>query len=346
VTTKKPSSAKPRGSRLGIDGQTALKLIVAGGILTFVVLLITAQVLKKTLKPNEDQVPEARQAASPFDAERAFADLKAIVAIGPRVAGSEGAATTRQYIKRELETAGVEMAEQAFEASTPIGVRHMVNITGKIQGTKEGIILIGNHYDTKYFPEFTYVGANDGGSTTAWMLELARTIGPRREGLSVWLAFFDGEEAFKEWSDTDSLYGSREYVVGLRESKKLDSVKVMINVDMIGDCYLGINRDSGAPEWLSTLVWETADRLSYTGHFLNMPQTVQDDHVPFRRAGIPSIEIIDFSYGGSVIEHQRNWHTPNDTIDKVCPASLQAVGDVVYHSLAELDAYFETNGRR
>jgi Zn-dependent M28 family amino/carboxypeptidase len=132
----------------------------------------------------------------------------------------------------------------------------------------------------------------------------------------------------------------------LRQSKKIDEVKAMINVDMIGDCYLGINRDGDAPDWLTSIVWETADRLNYTSHFLSMPQIVQDDHIPFRRAGIPTLEIIDFSYGGSMIEHQRNWHTPNDTIDKVCPASLQAVGDVVYHSLAELDAYFENNGRR
>ncbi|MBI5091409.1 MAG: M28 family peptidase [Candidatus Hydrogenedentes bacterium] len=328
------------------EGHTAMKVIVVGGVVAFILLFITAEVLNRTLKPSEAQRTEIRHAESPFNGERAYADLKRIVEIGPRPAGSEEAARTRDYIKRELTAAGLEVSEQAFDASTPIGVRKMVNLTGIVQGTKPGALAIGNHYDTKYFPEFRFVGANDGGSTTAWMIEFARTLGAKRAGRSVWLIFFDGEEAFKEWSDTDSLYGSREYVVKLREQHRLDEIKVMVNVDMIGDCYLGINRDGGAPDWLASIVWNVADRLGYGKHFLSMPQTVQDDHIPFRRAGVPALELIDFSYGGSVLEHQRNWHTPNDTIEKVCPASLQAVGDVVYHSLAELDTYFDDNGRR
>ena len=224
MAKKKP---KPVDTNLdppkGSSGQTAMKVIVAGGVFTFVLLLLTAQVLKQSLKPNEEQRAEVGRMASPFDGQRAYDDLKKIIAIGPRVAGSQQAAATREYIQGALRSAGLEIVEQAFDASTPIGVRKMVNLTGIVHGSKPGIIVIGEHYDTKYFPEFTFVGANDGGSTTAWMIELARALGPSRTGMSVWLAFFDGEEAFKEWSDTDSLYGSREYVLraeGIEETRR------------------------------------------------------------------------------------------------------------------------------
>ncbi len=128
----------------------------------------------------------------------------------------------------------------------------------------------------------------------------------------------------------------------MRRSGELASIQTMINVDMIGDIYLGIHRDPGAPEWLHTIIWNAADRLSYGKHFIRRSLAVEDDHIPFREAGIPSIELIDFMYGGSVLDHQRTWHTPNDTIDKVSAASLQAVGDVIYHALFDIDAYLNT----
>jgi glutaminyl-peptide cyclotransferase len=275
---------------------------------------------------------------SPFDATRAFRDLEAIVAIGPRPPGSPEALATRQYIKEELEAAGLEVREDAFEASTPVGPRSMANLTAVVEGTQPGIIILGNHYDTKYFPDFPFVGANDGGSTTAWMIELGRTLGPRRDGRTVWLCFFDGEESFKTWTDTDSLYGSREFVRRLKDEGKLDQVRAMINVDMIGDCYLGIYTDVGAPDWLTQTVWAKAQELGYASHFLSNGRSIQDDHIPFRSAGIPALELIDFNYGESFLDHDRLWHTPQDTIDRVCPGSLQVVGDVIYHALPELDA--------
>lgn len=280
----------------------------------------------------------ASQAQSPFDGKRAFEDLRAVVAIGPRDPGSQGIVQARDYIKRQLTAAGLAVREQAFTATTPVGSKAMVNLTGVVEGTKPGVILLGNHYDTKYFPNFTFVGANDGGSTTAWMLEMARTLGPHREGCSVWLCFFDGEEAFKTWSEADSLYGSRAYVAALKSGGELAQIKAMINVDMIGDCYLGVVGDPGAPAWLSGAVWGTASKLGYSEHFLLTPRHVEDDHVPFRKAGVPTLEVIDFSYGKTVNDHNRNWHTPNDTIDKVCADSLQVVGDVIYHALPDIDA--------
>ena len=119
---------------------------------------------------------------------------------------------TRAYIQQELEAAKVPVLTFPFKVDTPLGTRQMVNVVGVVEGTEPGIIILSNHYDTKYMPDILFVGANDGGSTTAWMLEMARALGSAREGHTVWLTFFDGEEAFEKWTDSDSLYGSRHFV--------------------------------------------------------------------------------------------------------------------------------------
>jgi Zn-dependent M28 family amino/carboxypeptidase len=280
-------------------------------------------------------------ASSPFDGERAYTDLARIVAIGPRVPGTEGSAKVQTLIRDELKLAGLDVWEQTFTASTPLGPRSMTNLVGVVQGTQPGLILLTNHYDTKYFPEFVFVGANDGGSTTAWMLEMARTLGPQREGCTVWLCFLDGEEAFQTWTETDSLYGSRAFVRRLIETGEVAQVKAVVNVDMIGDCKLGIYKDPDAPEWLEEAVWAQAGRLGYDKAFLLTGRRIEDDHIPFRRAGLPALELIDFEYGGSAAAHQNTWHTSRDTLDKVCAGSLQAVGDVIYHALPVIESHVE-----
>jgi Zn-dependent M28 family amino/carboxypeptidase len=278
---------------------------------------------------------------SPFDGQRAYADLKRIVAIGPRVAGTEGGKKTQSLIKEELAKAGLEVREQPFTADTPLGPRAMLNLVGVVKGTQPGLVLLTNHYDTKYFRDFVFVGANDGGSTTAWMLEMARALGPRREGCTLWLCFFDGEEAFKEWTDTDSLYGSRAFVDRLKQTGDAAQVKAVVNVDMIGDCRLGIYQDPGAPAWLRDAVWSQAARLGYDDAFMPSGRVIEDDHIPFRRAGLPAMNLIDFEYGTTEVQHRNTWHTANDTLDKTCAASLQAVGDVIYHALPAIEAHKE-----
>jgi Zn-dependent M28 family amino/carboxypeptidase len=280
-----------------------------------------------------------------FDGERAYADLRRVVAFGPRIPGSQPLAKLRAFLEEELRRVGLEVREYAFEADTPLGVRQMVNVVGVVKGTQPEVIILGNHYDTKFFPDFTFVGANDAGSTTAWMLEMARVLGPTREGRSLWLCFFDGEEAFGTWSETDGLYGSRMLVEHLRATGELSRVHAMINVDMIGDCYLGIYHDAGAPGWLSEAVWNKAYELGYRAFFLSSTREIEDDHMPFRRHGIPSINLIDFLYGGTAQDHQRNWHTPRDTLERVCQHSLQVVGDVIYHALPEIEKHLDTVAR-
>ena len=321
------------------------KLIAATTGICVLLFGMGVWMLEAALRPDESQRPKIVQAASPFDGARAYDDLKAILAIGPRVAGTPGAERTREFIRKGLSAAGLEIREHAFEATTPLGPRKMVNLFGIVEGTRPGVIVLGNHYDTKYLPNITFVGANDGGSTTAWMIEMARAFGPTREGRSLWLCFFDGEEAFEEWGPRDGLYGSRAFVAWLEENGELSDIEAMINVDMIGDCYLSIYRDREAPRWLTESVWNTAASLGYGQHFPSFSHNVEDDHLPFRRAGVPAINIIDFRYGGSLLDHDRNWHTVNDTLERVCPESLQTVGDVLYHTLGEVDRRLDTSGQ-
>ena len=318
--------------------RSAIKAILGIGAIAFALLMAASFGVKKMMRPSSKQQVVIREKYSPFDARRAWNDLEHIVGLGPRPSGSEAAEALRDYLRAELAKAGVELREQHFEAQTSLGVVPMVNLTAVIPGTREDVILIGNHYDTKYLPGIEFVGANDGGATTAWMLEMARALAPKREGHTLWLVWFDGEEAFQTWSETDGLYGSKAYVAHLRETGDFALLRVMINVDMIGDCYLSILRDREAPDWLSDVVWETAAKLRYGDHFSGFSHTMQDDHLPFRDAGVPALELIDFIYGGSPLNHRQNWHTMRDTIDRVCPESLQAVADVIYHSLPALEA--------
>lgn len=215
----------------------------------------------------------------------------------------------------------------------------MTNLTAICQGTRPGTIIISGHYDTKYLPYIDFVGANDAGSSTAFLLEMARTLGPTREGYSVQFVWFDGEEAIVEWSDADSLYGSREMVRRLNEQNQLGEIRAMINVDMIGDCHLNILRDARAPRWLLDTIWDTAGELGHADVFSGIEKGMEDDHIPFRQAGIPAINLIDFEYGASRLEHDLNWHTERDTLDLVCSESLQAVGDVLYHALPKIERY-------
>ena len=284
--------------------------------------------------------------STPFDGKRAYRDLQEIVALGPRVSGTEASAHTRAIIRRELEAAGVPVEEHAFQASTPLGVRDMVNVVGVVQGTLPGIIILGNHYDTKYFPDFEFVGANDGASTTAWMIEMARALGPSREGHTIWLCWFDGEEAFEEWGPLDSLYGSGAMVKRLREEGRLPEVKAMINVDMIGDCDLRVLKDTGAPQWMVDAVWRTAAELGYRKHFDLAGRRIEDDHLPFRRAGVQAMNLIDFRYGGDRAAHDRNWHTVRDRLDLVCADSLRIVGDVIYRALERIETALRESNRQ
>lgn len=268
-----------------------------------------------------------------FDADRAFADLKAMVDIGPRPSGSPGIEKTRDYIRKQLIAAGLKPEDQAFDAQTPTGVIHMVNIRATLPGqaTGKGRLVIGGHYDTKAFKDITFVGASDAASSAAFLLELARALKGRQNALPIELLFLDGEEAVcLNWDDcgkpgnADHTYGSRHYVQDAKKAGTTKDIRAFILVDMIGDADLNIRREQKSTPWLNDAIWSTAKKLNRP-EFVDDPWPIEDDHLEFLEAGIESVDIIDLDYPA--------WHRATDDLAHVSAKSLQAVGDVVLGAL-------------
>jgi len=274
---------------------------------------------------------QAQMPSSPvFDGVRALEHARALASIGPRVAGSPGAQPARNYITRQLLVLGLDVQEQPFEAVTPIGRVAMVNLRATLPGANaSGRLIVAGHYDTKLFREFRFVGANDGGSSAAFLIELARVLKGRRNPFAIELLFLDGEEAVAEWSEEDSTYGSRYYVDAARKDGTLGRIKALLLVDMIGDRDLALRRDPNSTAWLTDAIWAAAKRLKRP-EFVDEPLAIEDDHLPFIRAGVPAVDLIDLDYPA--------WHTEEDTIDKLSAASLQAVGDVLLAALPDIEA--------
>jgi hypothetical protein len=271
-----------------------------------------------------------------FDAARAWRDLEHIVGLGPRPSGSPALERTREYLASELSKVGVRSWTQAFVAPTALGPVNMANLVAEIPGLRTDVVLFGGHYDTKLYPRFRFVGANDGGSSTALLLELARrlAVGPRP--YTVWVVFFDGEEDRDPESNRGALHGSRHFVEALAGSGQIGRLRAAVVVDMIGDRELDIRRDSGSTGWLNEILWATAGRLGHGRHFLDEVVSIEDDHVPFRRAGVPAALLIDYNYGTP--DGRTFWHTPQDTIDKLSARSLGVVGEVLVNALPAIEA--------
>ena len=253
------------------------------------------------------------------------------VAFGPRPPGSAADIALQNYIIAELRKDGCEIIEDAFTAKTPQGMIAMKNIIAKFpgKGPAHRAIAITGHFDTKYFPGRKFVGASDGGSSTGLLLELARVLAHQPRIDDVYLAFFDGEEAFGEWSDSDSLYGSRHLAARWRQDGTLQRLKALINVDMIGDKNLDIPRETNGNAALNKLVWSTAADLGYKAFFTDQQIGEDDDHMPFVRAGVAAIDLIDIDYPP--------WHNDTDTMDKLSAQSMEIVGTVVYEVIQRLE---------
>jgi Zn-dependent M28 family amino/carboxypeptidase len=272
--------------------------------------------------------PEAqsRQAEARFDASRAYEHLRQVVSFGPRPAGSPAIERTREYIVEQLKAAGVAVGRQPFVARTPIGEISMVNLVATIPGRRKERIAITGHYDTKLFSEFRFVGANDGGSSTAFLIELARVLEARQNAFTMELVFFDGEEATRrDWAGTDHTYGSQFYVDNARRTGTLSSLKAMVLVDMIGERSQRFMREATSTPWLTDIIWSTARTLGHGRVFVDAATPIEDDHIPFLKAGVPATDIIDLEYPA--------WHTPADTLDQTAARSLQVVGDVLVAAL-------------
>ena len=321
----------------------SIRIIAIVGVLAFVLLWMASVALRDTLGP-EGAAPLARVrrgVRSPFDGTRALEDLERILALGPRPTGSAALEDLRGMIRTELERSDLAVHEHAFDAETPPGPLPLIHLVGVVQGSAPGTIVLATHYETKHFTDFQFIGANDPGASTAWMIEMARALGPTREGRTVWLCFLDGEESIDDQSDAPGLYGSRAFISHLRATAELDGTAAMINIGAIGDCLLEIKRDSGAPAWLLNIVWRNSRRFNYAKQFAAHAQAEQGAQIPFREAGVPAMNLTDSCYGPTPADHRANWHTANDTADKVCATSLQAVGDVIYHTLPGVDQYLD-----
>jgi len=264
-----------------------------------------------------------------FDSSRAWTHLRELVGMGPRPAGSSTIDQARSYIKSQLSADGIAVTEQAWDDRTPAGAVHMVNLIATIPGARKDRLVIAGHYDTKRFREFRFVGANDGGSSAAFVLEIARVLKARKNPLTVELLFLDGEEAVFDWAGTDHTYGSRHYVEEARRSGSLASLKALILVDMIADRNLQLKRDTNSTPWLTDIVWDAARRQKLGEYFVPERTQIEDDHLPFMQAGVPSVDLIDLEYPA--------WHTPNDTLDAVSARSLQTVGDVLLAALPQIE---------
>jgi len=282
--------------------------------------------------PQTESAPPASQTGG-FDGAKAYDQVAKFVSFGPHPSGSDANRKVQEYIRGQLQSFGCAADADDFAAPSPMGSLPMENIVAKIPGTGQGIILLMTHYDTKRIDGF--VGAEDGGSSTGLMLEMARVLCARpRQPHAVWIAFLDGEEtqATFNWVTSDSVYGSRELAARMAVSGELKRVRAVILADMIGQYGLHIQRDHDAPKWLDDIIWNTASRLGYQSVFVPVETGTEDDNLPFLERKVPVIDLIDLD------DYMRDgyWHTTQDTLDKVSPRSLAIVGYVILESVAEL----------
>jgi glutaminyl-peptide cyclotransferase len=269
-----------------------------------------------------------------FDGARALAYTRQFVTeTGPRWVGSPGHARAEQFIKRQFRHD--DLVEDTFVAKTPIGAVTMHNFIVKFPGKKDGIIVVASHYDTNYpLRNIAYVGANDGGATTGLLIEMANYLrGKPNDGYSVWLVFTDGEEAIKNWTDADSVYGSKHLAKIWAADGTLKKIKAFLLADMLGDKDLDITRDMSSTPWLEDLVYKAASKYGWQSFFFQTKMYVGDDHTPFLKLGVPCADLIDFDYGYD----NSYWHTAQDTLDKLSAQSLTISGDTLLETIRLLD---------
>jgi glutaminyl-peptide cyclotransferase len=327
---------------------------VSRGLVLVSVLTIPFLLLACPSGPGKssEAPPPTPPAKSEFDGDRAFELVRKQVEFGPRPAGSAELEQTRNFMIDQLRSYGLKVSTDEFRSTTPIGERKMINVTAELPGESNDVVIISSHYDTKYFKDIKFVGANDAGSSTGAVMEMARVMAARKQKPKVtyWFVFFDGEEAFCfDWDEChnpnpadpkkqlpDHLYGSRRYVEQLIAKNELSRVRAMILLDMMGYKNLQLGRADLGTTWLIDTVWQAAKQLGYGDVFVNSVEGVgDDDHGPFLQAGVDSMDIIQLStYGKNSSEY---WHTKEDTLDKISAKSLKMVGDAVLVSLPKIE---------
>ena len=293
--------------------------------LIFLVFVLLASVLY-----SESPRPAQAKIWEEFSGEKALAHVQRLVDLGPRPPGSEAIETSRNYIENQLRLSGWQVTRQAFTDDTPRGKVQFVNLIARFPGHGSTVpsFLLCSHYDTKTFDTIRFVGANDAGSSTGLLLELARVLGQHPNlAAKVELVFFDGEEAYENFSETDGLYGSRYFARQLADAKTGKQFRGGILFDMVGDRSLDITLPTDSPAEMARDIFASADALKLRSYFSYFDREMTDDHTPLNAIGIPTIDVIDFDFAW--------WHTAGDTIDKLSAQSLQIVGSVAAYYLSE-----------
>jgi glutaminyl-peptide cyclotransferase len=269
-----------------------------------------------------------------FDGAKALQYTREYVdATGPRWIGSPGHAKAEAFLKEQFRHD--DLVEDTFTTNTPAGPMTMHNFIVKFPGKKDGIIVLASHYETNYpLRNIHYVGANDGGSTTGMLIEMANYFrGKPNDGYSVWLLFTDGEEAIQRWSAADSVYGSKHLAEKWQQDGTLKRIKAFILADMLGDADLDVQRDMNSTPWLEDLVQRAASQYGWQSYFFQKKTYDEDDHIPFVKRGVPCADLIDLNYGYD----NAYWHTAQDTMDKLSAHSLTVAGDTILETVHLLD---------
>jgi glutaminyl-peptide cyclotransferase len=285
-------------------------------------------------------IPFAAHAQQHFDGAKALEYARQFVAIGPRWPTGPGHVKAEEFLRNHFQGNHDQLEEDTFTADTPIGPVPMRNFIVRFLGKKNGAIVLGTHYETNYpLRNIGFVGANDGGSTTGLLMAIgdrlhAQTAGGKKlDGYSVWLVFFDGEEAINSWTNSDSTYGSRHLAARWGRDGTLAGIKAFMLADMIGDKDLDIQREDNSAGWLVSLVSQAAKMFGYERYFFQRDMSIGDDHLPFVERGVPSIDLIDLDYGPNNSYH----HTAQDTMDKISARSLTIDGDVFMETIRLID---------
>ncbi len=312
----------------------AIKAIVVMGVFAFVFLGLTSIALRRSLDRSEPAPVQVGRAKSSFDGAQAYTCAAKIASLCRATPGEKGHEALRAFIRRELGRVGLETRRQVFKASTPQGEAALENLVGVVRGDSSGIIIVSGHYGCQCGVDPMSARARAGASTTAWLLEMARALGPTREGRSVWLCFLDGEEPQAGVSAAEDRSGCRAFVDHLEQRGELKRVTAVMDLNIVGRSTLGLNKDPEAPHWLTGIVWSRADELGYGRHFLPLAHGLEGECEAFREAHIPSAAIVE----SDVADEEGRGGDEAALSGAASPEGLQVVGDVIYHSILDIDA--------
>ena len=274
-------------------------------------------------------------AAPHFNGQAAYTLTEQLLEVAPkRFNGSPGHLKAEEFIKQHFapEAAKGNLVADTFTATTPAGLQTMTNYIVKFPGKKDGVIVIASHYETNYpLRDINFYGANDGAATTSLLIEIGNVLRAHPpEGYSVWLVFDDGEEAVQTWSNSDSLYGTRHLAAKWSTDGTLAKIKAFLLADMCADKDLNIDHDQNSTPWLLDMLKVAAKNTGHSNYVFKNETAVEDDHLPFKKRGVPVLDIIDLDYGPPTQEHPEGsyHHTEQDTLDKISAHSLQISGDL------------------